>query len=211
MSGVYKPTQGSIYLDGADITGLKQHEISKRGISRTFQNIRLFGQLTNLQNVQSALDARANYNVVTAMLSLPGKRNQDRINQEKSMEYLRLVGLEGAALEHPNSLPYGKQRRLELARALASDPKVLMLDEPAAGLNPTEVDEFIELLKEIQSARDLTILLIEHRLKVVHTLSNYIYVLNFGQLLAEGGSEEIQNNQEVIRAYMGEEDEECSQ
>ncbi|MDL2294169.1 ABC transporter ATP-binding protein [Ruminococcaceae bacterium OttesenSCG-928-D13] len=206
VSGIYKPTSGKVMLDGEDITSLKQHEISHKGISRTFQNIRLFNQLSNLQNVQSALDARANYNVFEAVLGLPGKRKKDKENRERSRYFLDLVDLGDVAEERPNSLPYGKQRRLELARALASEPKLLMLDEPAAGLNPTEVEEFIELIRKIQGVFDLSILLIEHRLKVVHTLSNHIYVLNFGELLAEGNSEQIQANQEVIAAYMGEDE-----
>lgn len=208
VSGVIPPASGRIIFDGEDITKLKQHEISHKGISRTFQNIRLFNQLSNLQNVQSALDARAHYNIFEALLGLPGKRKVDKENREKSRYYLEVVGMDAVAEDRPNSLPYGMQRRLELARALASSPKLLLLDEPAAGLNPVEVEGFIELIMKIQHLFNMTILLIEHRLKVVHTLSDQIYVLNFGELLAKGTSEEISNNNEVICAYMGEEDEE---
>jgi len=208
VSGVIPPASGRIIFDGEDITNLSQYEISHKGISRTFQNIRLFNQLNILQNVQSALDARAHYNIFEAFLGLPGKRKVDKENREKSRYYLEIVGMEALAEERPNSLPYGMQRRLELARALASNPKLLLLDEPAAGLNPAEVEEFIALIKKIQSLFDITILLIDHRLKVVHTLSDQIYVLDFGQLLAKGTSEEISRNKDVIRAYMGEEDEE---
>lgn len=207
LSGIYKPTSGQIIFDGKDITGLKQHEISLLGLSRTFQNIRLFGQLSILKNVQTALDARANYNLLDAMLGTPKKRKIDKQNAEKSMECLELVGLKDFVNEKPSSLPYGMQRKLELARALVNEPKLLLLDEPAAGLNPTEVEEFIQLLNQIQKKFDLSILLIEHRLQLVHALSKKIYVLSFGKLIAEGTSEEIQANEEVIKAYMGEDDE----
>ncbi len=207
ISGVYKPTSGTVIFDGQDITGLEQHEISLLGMSRTFQNIRLFGQLDVLRNVQTALDSRARYNLFDAIIGSPKKRKFDKQNAEKSMECLELVGLAKYAYEKPGSLPYGMQRKVELARALASDPKLLLLDEPAAGLNLTETEEFIELLHRVQEKFDLTILLIEHRLQVVHSLSKKIYVLNFGELLAEGTSEEIQANEEVIKAYMGEDDE----
>lgn len=206
ISGIYKPSSGSVIFDGKDITGLKQHDISKLGLSRTFQNIRLFGQLDILRNVQTALDARADYNFFDSIIGTPRKRRLDKENAEKSMQCLELVGLQQYAYDKPSSLPYGMQRKLELARALASNPKLLLLDEPAAGLNPTEVEEFIQLLNRVQEKFDLTILLIEHRLQVVHTLSKKIYVLNFGELLAEGDSAAIQANQEVIKAYMGEDD-----
>ncbi|GHV44638.1 ABC transporter ATP-binding protein [Synergistales bacterium] len=206
ISGIYKPTSGTATFDGKEITGMKQHEVSKLGISRTFQNIRLFDQLDILRNVQTAMDARADYSVLEALLNLPKKWRTDRENVEKSMQLLKLVGLEGNAQDKPGSLPYGKQRRLELARALASYPKLLLLDEPAAGLNPTELDDFINLIRAIQKMFPITILLIEHRLHVVNSLSERVYVLNFGKLLAEGTVEDVKANQEVITAYMGEED-----
>lgn len=208
ISGVYKPTSGKVIFDGVDITNMKQHEVSKQGMARTFQNIRLFAQLDNVRNVQSALDSRASYNIVEAILGLPRKRREDKKNFETAMECLDLVGLKDFAFDRPSSLPYGMQRKLELARALASNPKLLLLDEPAAGLNPVEVEEFIELLRRIKEKRDLTILLIEHRLKVVNTLSDHVFVLNFGELLTQGSPEEVQNNPKVIEAYMGEDDEE---
>ena len=207
ISGVYKPTSGKVLLDGEDITSLPQHEVSKKGMARTFQNIRLFSQLDNVRNVQSALDARANYTMVEAILGLPRKRSEDKKNYDIAMECLELVGLKDFAHDRPGNLPYGMQRKVELARALASDPKLLLLDEPAAGLNPVEVEDFIELLKKIRGIRDLTILLIEHRLKVVNTLSDEVFVLNFGELLTHGTPEEVQNHPKVIEAYMGEEEE----
>ncbi len=207
ISGVYKPTSGKVLLDGEDITSLPQHEVSKKGMARTFQNIRLFSQLDNVRNVQSALDARANYTMVEAILGLPRKRSEDKKNYDIAMECLELVGLKDFAHDRPGNLPYGMQRKVELARALASDPKLLLLDEPAAGLNPVEVEDFIELLKKIREIRDLTILLIEHRLKVVNTLSDEVFVLNFGELLTHGTPEEVQNHPKVIEAYMGEEEE----
>ena len=207
ISGVYKPTSGKVLLDGEDITNLPQHEVSKKGMARTFQNIRLFSQLDNVRNVQSALDARANYTMVEAILGLPRKRSEDKKNYDIAMECLDLVGLKDFAHDRPGNLPYGMQRKVELARALASDPKLLLLDEPAAGLNPVEVEDFIELLKKIREIRDLTILLIEHRLKVVNTLSDEVFVLNFGELLTHGTPEEVQNHPKVIEAYMGEEEE----
>ena len=207
ISGVYKPTSGKVLLDGEDITSLPQHEVSKKGMARTFQNIRLFSQLDNVRNVQSALDARANYTMVEAILGLPRKRSEDKRNYDIAMECLELVGLKDFAHDRPGNLPYGMQRKVELARALASNPKLLLLDEPAAGLNPVEVEDFIELLKKIREIRDLTILLIEHRLKVVNTLSDEVFVLNFGELLTHGTPEEVQNHPKVIEAYMGEEEE----
>ena len=207
ISGVYKPTSGKVLLDGENITSLPQHEVSKKGMARTFQNIRLFSQLDNVRNVQSALDARANYTMVEAILGLPRKRSEDKKNYDIAMECLDLVGLKDFAHDRPGNLPYGMQRKVELARALASNPKLLLLDEPAAGLNPVEVEDFIELLKKIREIRDLTILLIEHRLKVVNTLSDEVFVLNFGELLTHGTPEEVQNHPKVIEAYMGEEEE----
>lgn len=208
ISGVYKPTSGKVLFNGTDITSMKQHEVSRLGMARTFQNTRLFSQLDNVHNVQSALDARANYNIFEAILGLPRKKREDRKNFEIAMECLELVGLKEYAYDRPGSLPYGMQRKLELARALSSNPKLLLLDEPAAGLNPVEVEEFIELLRRIKQKRDLTILLIEHRLKVVTTLSDKVFVLNFGELLTQGTPEEVQNNPDVIVAYMGEDEEE---
>ncbi|MEG1808495.1 MAG: ABC transporter ATP-binding protein, partial [Oscillospiraceae bacterium] len=177
ISGIYKPTSGKISLEGVDITGKPQHEISHLGLTRTFQNIRLYQGLSVCQNVQAVLDARAKYNILEALLRLPSARSTDKANVMRSEEYLKIVGLYDYRNEKPSNLPYGMQRKLELARALATEPKLLLLDEPAAGLNTTEVDEFIALIRDIRERFDVTVLLIEHRLQVVYSLSKKVYVL----------------------------------
>lgn len=206
ISGIYKPTTGSILFDEHEIVGKKQHEISRLGIARTFQNIRLYEGLSVLENVQTVLDAREDYNFFKAILRFPSTRLRDRENIKICEEYLDLVGLLEFRDEKPSSLPYGMQRKLEIARALAASPKLLLLDEPAAGLNTMEVNELIELIGKIKSKFDLTVLLIEHRLQLVYTLSEKVYVLSFGELLAAGTPEHIQNDDRVIAAYMGGDD-----
>lgn len=206
ISGIYKPTGGTVVFDGQDITGKAQHEISMLGLARTFQNIRLYDRLNITENVQTVLDARSEYNIFDALLHLPKVRRIDRENVKKSEECLKLVGLYEYRKEKPLNLPYGMQRKLELARALATDPKLLLLDEPAAGLNSAEVDEFISLLQKIREQFGMTMLLIEHRLQVVYSLSKKVYVLSFGDLIAQGTPAEIQTNKAVIDAYMGEDD-----
>jgi branched-chain amino acid transport system ATP-binding protein len=206
ISGIYRPTTGSILFNGREIVGKKQHEISRLGIARTFQNIRLYEGLSVLENVQTVLDARAGYNFFQALLRLPGTRRIDRDNVKTCEEYLDLVGLLEHRDEKPNSLPYGMQRKLEIARALAASPELLLLDEPAAGLNTMEVSDLINLIGRIKERFGLTVLLIEHRLQLVYTLSEKVYVLSFGELLAEGTPEVIQNDERVIAAYMGGDD-----
>lgn len=206
ISGIYKPTEGSIVLKGKEIVGLKQHEISRLGIARTFQNIRLYSGLNVSQNVQAVLDARAGYGFFQAVAKTPQARRIDKDNKKHSEEYLEIVGLLHYKNEKPSSLPYGMQRKLELARALASNPTLLLLDEPAAGLNSAEVEDLIHLIREIRSKLKLTILLIEHRLKIVYTLSQKVYVVNFGKMIASGSPEEIRTNADVIKAYIGEDE-----
>lgn len=206
ISGIYKPTEGSALLNGREIVGLKQHEISKLGIARTFQNIRLYSGLSVSENVQAVLDARADYHFFQAVVKTPKARRIDKENKILSEEYLDIVGLLKYRNDKPASLPYGMQRKLELARALASKPCLLLLDEPAAGLNSAEVEDFIGLIHEIRSKLNLTILLIEHRLKVVYSLSEKVYVLNFGEMIASGTPEEIRTNEDVIKAYIGEDE-----
>lgn len=205
ISGIYKADTGEIKFEGRNIVGMPRHEIAKLGISRTFQNIRLFMGLSVLENVMSALDSTTNYGVLSAILSLPSKRKNEKINREKALAILDYVGLINFKDEHPSNLPYGLQRRVELARAIVNEPKLLMLDEPAAGLNPSEVSEFIQLISNLRDKFHFGILIIEHRMQVINELSEHIYVLNFGNLLAHGASEDIVNNPEVIKAYIGEE------
>jgi len=206
ISGIYKPTSGTVQFGGRDITGKSSHMISREGIARTFQNIRLYQGLSVVENVQAVLDARTDYNIIQALLGLPSVRQKDRENVEKSKELLKIVGLYDLRDEKPSNLPYGLQRKLEIARALATAPKLLLLDEPGAGLNTKEVDELIALVREVQERFKMSVLLIEHRLQMVYSLSDKVYVLNFGKLLAEGTPKEVQNDERVVAAYMGEDD-----
>ncbi len=206
ISGIYKADAGEIIFNGENIVGKPQHEIALKGVSRTFQNIRLFLGLTVLENVMTALDPTGRYSVFSAMLTLPGKRKREKENREKAMKALEIVGLTEYKDELPQNLPYGLQRRVELARAIVSEPKLLMLDEPAAGLNPSEIVDFISLISKLRDVYGFGILIIEHRMQVVNELSEYIYVVNFGNLLAEGEVREVRDNPEVVKAYIGEEE-----
>ncbi len=207
ISGVYTADSGQIFLDGEEITRLAQHKIALKGISRTFQNIRLFHGLNCLENVQTTLDSCSNYNLLDALLLTPRRRREEKRTRLRALEELQWVGLGDYVLENPENLSYGLQRKLEIARALAADPKVLLLDEPAAGLNPREVQELTKLILRIREERGMTILLIEHRLELVMSISEVIYVQDFGQTIAVGSSAEVQQNPEVIRAYLGDEEE----
>lgn len=206
ISGVYKPDGGSIILEGTDITDQDQYQIARNGISRTFQNIRLFKGLSVLENVMTALDPASKYGVLGSILSGSAKRREEKRVREQAGNYLEIVGLSSFLDEKPENLAYGYQRKVEIARALATKPKVLLLDEPAAGLNPKEVVDLIELIRHLNSEMGLSILLIEHRLEVIMELSRWIYVQNFGKTLASGTPKEIQKNPEVIKAYLGEDD-----
>ncbi len=210
VTGVYPLDRGQILLDGADLTGKEQFEITRKGIGRTFQNIRLFRGLSVVENVMTAADPYSAYGLFSLFTFSRAFRNRDRQVREMSREYLALVGLEKYENERPSNLPYGLQRKLEIARALAADPKVLLLDEPAAGLNPSEVQEFITLVSELRTRFGFSVLVIEHRMEVIMTLSSRIYVLNFGSLLAAGTPEEIRNNHDVTEAYIGREETACS-
>ncbi|BCV22307.1 ABC transporter ATP-binding protein [Moorella sp. Hama-1] len=205
ISGIYKADGGRITLAGQDITNREQHQVARAGLSRTFQNIRLFKGLTVAENVMTAMDPVTKYSIFPCLLSLPGKIRAERETRAKVREYLELVDLVPYKDWRPENLPYGIQRRLEIARALATGPKVLLLDEPAAGLNPKEVADLIKLIGKLNRELGLAILLIEHRMEVVMQLCRYIYVQNFGKTLASGTPAEIQCNEEVIKAYLGDE------
>jgi len=210
LTGVYRLDAGQVLLEGRDVTGLPQHAITRAGIARTFQNIRLFRGLTVLENVMTAADPYSGYNLLDVCFFTPRKRRREQAVRALSRNYLKIVGLEGYEKEKPESLPYGLQRKLELARALATNPKVLLLDEPAAGLNPSEVRTFIDLARTIHDQFQFSIIIIEHRLEVVMELSSKIFVLNFGKLLASGTPAEIVCHKAVTEAYLGEEETECS-
>ncbi len=210
VTGVYKTDSGEVSLNGEDLAGLPQHAITRAGIARTFQNIRLFRGLNVLENVMTAADPYSAYNLLDLCLFTPRKRRREKEVKDLSRNFLKLVGLEGYETEKPESLPYGMQRKLELARALATNPKLLLLDEPAAGLNPSEVRAFIELARTLHNQFQFSIIIIEHRLEVVMELSSKLFVLNFGKLLASGTPAEIVCDRAVTEAYLGEEETVCS-
>lgn len=209
ISGVYKSDTGKILLKGKDITKMEQYQITREGISRTFQNIRLFKGLTVLENVMCAFDPSSKYSILGGLIPTPKRIAEEKRGREICEHYLEVVGLKSYKNERPENLPYGHQRRIEIARALTCEPKVLLLDEPAAGLNPTEVIELTELISRLCSEIGFAILLIEHRLELVMGISHRIHVLNFGKTIAVGTPDEVKENPEVIKAYLGEEDGQC--
>lgn len=205
ITGFYKPTSGRVIFNGKDVTGMPPHLVCKTGIARTFQNIRLFTGGTVLQNVMTACWVRQRAPWWSAPLQLPIFRREEREIRERSMELLAAVGLDGFADEVATGLPYGAQRRLEIARALATGPELLLLDEPAAGMNPQESVELMDFIRDIRDRFKVTILMIEHDMKVVMGVSEWIRVLDYGQLIAEGTPGEIKKNPRVIEAYLGKE------
>ncbi|MCF6463176.1 ABC transporter ATP-binding protein [Clostridium sp. Cult1] len=208
VTGVYKPTEGQVIFSPSEeeehlLTGLSPDEIAKLGVCRTFQNIRLFKELSVLDNVFIGNHLRIKSNVFSSILRLPNYRTEEKEMYDKSLYLLEKVGLKDEMDEKAYSLPYGMQRRLEIARALATGPKLLLLDEPAAGMNPQETRELMEFIEEIKEEFDLTIFLIEHHMEVVMGICEKIFVLDHGVLIAQGNPEEIQNDQRVIEAYLG--------
>ena len=202
LTGVYKPDSGKVLLDGKDLTGKKNIEISKAGIARTFRNIRLFKELTVLDNVKVGLHNHHHYSTIEGILRLPNYRKVEKEMNEKAMELLKVFDLEKFASYKAANLPYGQQRKLEIARALATDPKLLALDEPAAGMNSTEKLDLTKLLKKI-SADGVTILIIEHDVKLIMELCDEMTVLDYGKILAQGKPEDVRKNKDVIEAYLG--------
>lgn len=205
ITGVYKPDQGEINFKKTNIAGLNPHTICNRGIARTFQNIRLFNGLTVLDNVKIALHKNVPYSLASAVLRLPNFISGERKIKADAIEYLEIFNLADKKDEIASNLPYGEQRRLEIARALATNPSLLILDEPAAGMNPNETQELMELIRWVRKEFKLTVLLIEHDMSLVMGVCERIYVLDYGQVIAEGNPKEIRGNKRVIEAYLGEE------
>lgn len=203
FTGVYQPTAGEISFAGKSIVGLKPYEITQRGIARTFQNIRLFSELTVLENVKIAFHFHVKYGLLESVLRVGRYFREEEQIEAESLKLLKIFHLEDKADEVAKNLPYGAQRRLEIARALAAKPKLLLLDEPAAGMNPQETQELMEMIRWIRDQFGLTILLIEHDMSLVMGICERIYVLEYGQIIAHGVPEEIKHNPEVIRAYLG--------
>ncbi len=203
ITGVYQPTTGEIYFDGKSIVGLKPYQITQRGIARTFQNIRLFSELSVLENVKIAFHFHVKYGLLESVLRMGRYFSEEEKIEKEALKLLEIFHLADKADELAKNLPYGAQRRLEIARALAAKPKLLLLDEPAAGMNPQETKELMEMIAWIRKEFGLTILLIEHDMSLVMGICERIYVLEYGTIIAQGTPETIKNDPEVIRAYLG--------
>lgn len=203
LTGIYQPNEGSIKFNGKSLVGLRPDQIAARGISRTFQNIRLFQEMTVIENILTGMHVHMKQSGIETLFRLPGFKKEEKAAEQKALRLMKYVGLKDIGNDLAKNLPYGDQRRLEIARALAADPQLLLLDEPAAGMNPQETEDITRLFRRIRDEMGITILLIEHDMRVVMNISENICVMDYGEKIAEGTPAEIRSNTQVIEAYLG--------